>query len=85
MRARAFQGGDLYAFQCHMFSVLSAGVRQPSTALGCSPACLPACGSRSKPESACREKEAAPLPITWSEFAGANYIAGILLCLSALI
>lgn len=41
MRARAFQGGDLYAFQCHIFSVRSAGVRQPGTALSCLP-CLPA-------------------------------------------
>lgn len=41
MRARAFQGGDLYAFQCHIFSVRSAGVRQPGTTLSCLP-CLPA-------------------------------------------
>jgi len=29
MRARALQGGDLRAFQCRIFSVRSAGVRQP--------------------------------------------------------
>lgn len=39
MRARAFRGGDLFTFQCHVISVPSAGIRQPSTVLSCLP-CL---------------------------------------------
>lgn len=74
MRARVFQGVDPYAFQCCIFSVLSAGVRQPSPRSAASP-----------PAHRAGEKGAAPLPITWSEFARANYIAGVLLCLSALM
>lgn len=55
MRARVFQGGDLDAFQCHIFPVQSAGVRQPRPV----PSCLPYLAflwGQGREESACREK-----------------------------
>lgn len=52
MRARAFQGGDLDAFQCCIFPVRSAGVRQPSPM----PSCLPCLWGQEQEGSACREK-----------------------------
>lgn len=72
MRAKAFQGGDLDASQCRIFPVQSAGVRQ----LRPVPSCLPclACLWGQEQELAGRKG---------LTFAGANYTAGILLCLSA--
>lgn len=57
MRAKAFQGGDLDAFQCRIFPVRSAGVRQPRPVPSCLP--CPAClWGQEQEGSACREKGA---------------------------
>lgn len=71
MRARAFQGGDLDAFSAAFFQsgLLALGSRAPC------PAASPACGGRSKRGQLAGRKG---LP-----FAGANYTAGISLCLPA--
>lgn len=58
MGARAFQGGDLDAFQCCIFPVQSAGVRQPRPVPSCLP-CLACLWGQEQEGSACREKGAA--------------------------
>lgn len=52
MGARAFQGGALDAFQCRIFPVRSAGVRQPRPV----PSCLACLWGQEQEGSACREK-----------------------------